>query len=295
MDTLLAKDNLLLSSFDDMNRLCAPLKKHFSVDGFTYLKILPDLSRVHLDTNPGWSNFFYTKAEEYFKHYMTGHFHWDSSYSSILALNDASTPDAIAHGVGEGVLLCKRLPDGSTELAYITHDWAKHQNSKLPLLMSHIDVLETFMDYFRESASDLIEKASQNPIIYPFLKPQTDHSISKLPVQASIREPFLRDLKNLQEKRKSNIEPDNIFVTPKGKLHLGSHYNGATLSIREFQLFKQLILGKKPKHIQEELGIRKSTYDNMLHRIQTKMQCTCKNELFYSSVDSGLVDFLIGE
>lgn len=295
MDTLLAKDNLLLSSFEDMNRLCAPLKKHFSVDSFTYLKILPDLSRVHLDTNPDWSNFFYTKAEEYYKHYMTGHFHWDSSYSPILALNDASTPDAIAHGVGEGVLLCKRLSDGSTELAFITHDWAKHQNTKLPLLMSHIDALESFMDYFRESASDLIDKASQNPIVYPFLKTETNQSISKLPLDTDIREAFLNELNTLQESRKKSAKLEAISLGPNGKLHLGSHYDGATLSIREFQLFKQLILGKKPKHIQEKLGIRKSTYDTMLSRIQTKMQCKNKHELLYSSVNSGLITFLMGK
>lgn len=288
-NAILKKDNILLSSFEDMWQICTPLKKHFHVDNFSYIKIFPDMSRMHLDTNAAWSCYFYEKVEEYYKHHMNGNYHWETGFSPILTLNEASTADAIAHGMGEGIFFSKHLPDGSTELIYISHDWHSHKDSKLQLLLSHIDVLENFIDYFKETAADMITAASNDPITYSFLKPRNNER-KQLPYYASCRDAFYRDLTHLRSKQNLN---SSIHLLDNGKLSLGKHYNGSILSCREHQLMRQLVRGKKPKQIQEELNIKKSTYDSMIKRIQLKMHCHSRNEIIYSTIDSGLIHHLL--
>lgn len=207
----LKKDNILFSCADDINRLCQPLFKHFDIANFTYLQVFPDMSRVHLDSDPCWTETFYTRIEDYSKEYLTESYHWKSGYSPMLVLEDACIPDCMAHDVGEGVVLTNQLPN-ATEIVYFSHSWRKYQDTKLHLLLRNIDLLQLFLKYFREEAKDLINQSAKDPILCPFMQPNESPRVFN--TSGIERDTFIKDLN--QQRNKYGLtrrELDCIYYT----------------------------------------------------------------------------------
>ncbi len=245
----LKKDNLVFSSASDVRSLCAPLFDHFDIGNFTYLKIFPDMSRVHLDTDAAFTEIFYQNIEEYSKAYLTESNHWESGYSSLLALDDSCIKDCIANGVGEGVVLTKRYDD-CTEVVYITHDWEKHRRTKLDLLLRNIDLLQLFLDYFREEARDLISESARDPILCSFMKAE---EIKAFSTNTHAREGFSIELNGLMNKKRLTVREKECI-----------HYTSLDMSAKEVAL---------------QLGISFKTVERHLENAKKKCGCRKKTSL----------------
>jgi DNA-binding CsgD family transcriptional regulator len=246
----LKKDNILFSCADDVNRLCEPLFKYFDIGNFTYLQVFPDMSRVHLDSDPYWTETFYTRIEDYSKGYLTESHHWGTGYSPMLMLEDTCIPDCIAHDAGEGVVLTKQLP-GATEFAYITHSWKKYQESQLQLLLRNIDLLQLFLDYFRKEAKDLIDQSAKDPILCPFMQPREEvQAFQTLDIE---RESFIRDI--------------------------NKRYNKNDLTPRELDCIYYTSLDMTAKETARQLNISPKTVERHLENAKNKFGCRTKAAL----------------
>lgn len=165
-DFVLSKNNLVLSAADDVRQICSPLKQYFDIDTFSYVKIAPDMSRIHLDTNPVWNEFFYRNISNYMNNEeLTEGFHWESGYSTLYATDDPCIPDANQHGMGDGIVISNNI-DGYTELCFFASEF--DDTRKITVLLQNLDLLYNFIYYFREQASKLIEQANKDPIILPY-------------------------------------------------------------------------------------------------------------------------------
>lgn len=243
----LKKGNMVLSSADTVNRLCDPLFRHFDIGNLTYLQVFPDMSRVHLDTDPDWTETFYTRIEDYSKEYLTESHHWETGYSPMLVLEDACIPDCMAHDVGEGVVLTKQLP-GATEIVYITHSWRKYRDTRLHQLLRHVDLLQLFIDYFREAAKDLIEQSAKDPILCPFMQPSEEVRVFQT---ADIeREAFLQDM--------------------------NKRYNKDGLTPRELDCIYYTSLDMTAKEVARQLAISPKTVERHLESAKRKLGCRTK-------------------
>lgn len=196
MDTfILPKNHIVLTSSNEVGQICAPLKRHFGISNFSYLKIYPDMSRIHLDSDPVWSEFFYKHVKQYYDAQLTEGRHWNTGFSPLFALDDACLDDALLHDVGEGIVLSKHH-NGCTELFFLTHRWSHHQCSKLELLLRNIDLIESFTDYFKERANDLITEAEKDPIILPFITQQSCKAMTPFdtPLRSAFKQAITREI-----------------------------------------------------------------------------------------------------
>jgi DNA-binding CsgD family transcriptional regulator len=247
----LKKDNILFSCADDIRQLSDPLFKYFDIGNFTYIKVFPDMSRVLLDTNPGWADAFYQQIEKYNKGHLTQGNHWGSGYSPLLMLGDSCIPDALAHGVGEGVVLTKH-EENCTEIVFITHDWQKYRDTKQHILLRNMDLLESFMGYFREEAKALIHESAKNPIHCPFIKTNEENRVF-----------------------------DNTGVVKKDFLfELNQRSKHSKLSRRELECVYYTSIDMTAKEIARQLSISPKTVERHLENAKIKLGCRNKAALF---------------
>jgi len=90
----------------------------------------------------------------------------------------------------------------------------------------------------------------------------------------------------------NDFTKDLFYVDNQGRLSLGSYYGHSILSKREHELLKWCLKGLKPKDIQAIMGIKKSSYDSIIHRIKHKMGCKTIGDVIYSSIKSGLAQVI---
>ena len=249
-ESILKKNNMAISSADEMHQICSPLKKHFDIENFQYLKIFPDMSRIHLGMNAKWNEFYYAHIERYYKEYLTEGYHWSSGCSPLLALGDACIEDAIAHETGDGVLLTQHN-QGCTEMFFITHKWSQYKSTKVELLMRNIDLIEMFIASFKEKAKDLIALAAKDPIFLPFIK---NNQPMKQPIFSDeLRRAFIMDLNKLENKSK--------------------------LTSREVECIYYTSLNMSAKQVAEKLRISPRTVEHHLDNAKNKIGCSKKSSL----------------
>jgi DNA-binding CsgD family transcriptional regulator len=247
---ILKKDNIMFSSSQDMHQLCQPLFQYFDIGNVMYLKVFPDMSRVHLDTDPHWAAFFYQNIKKYYRDFFVSAYHWESGYSPLLALGGNCVPDALAHGVGEGVVLSKREGD-CTEIVFITHNWQTYRDTKLHLLLRNIDLLQLFFDYFRKEAKDLIDQAAKDPVLCPLVQPSREVQVFQtLDIE---RESFIRDI--------------------------NKRYNKDGLTPRELDCIYYTSLDMTAKEIARQLNVSPKTVERHLENAKSKFGCRTKAAL----------------
>lgn len=249
-DFSLKDTHLTLTSAPLVKQLCNPLKKYFKVDNLSYIKILPDLSRIHLDTNPSWTQFFYRNVQRYYNEYLTEGQHWNSGFSHLFALEDACISDAIEHDVGDGIVISNHC-QGCTELVFITHSWCEYQNTQIGTLMKNVDLLQNFIEYFRAEAAEIIKKASLNPIYLPFI--ETREPVDMPSENDVLRKNFLKELAQLAGK----------FVLTK----------------REEECIYYTSLDMSAKQIADKLSISTRTVENHINNAKSKFGFRKKSSL----------------
>lgn len=249
-DFSLKNDHLTLSTAPLIQQLCTPLKRHFKVANLSYIKIFPDLSRIHLDTNPAWTKFFYQNVQRYYNEYLTEGQHWHSGFSHLFFLEDACINDALEHDVGDGIVISNHV-QGRTELVFITHNWSEYQDSQVDKLMRNIDALQTFIEYFRSEAAELIQKASLSPIVLPFIKAES--SRGTLSENDILRKRFFEELDKLVGK--------------------------STLTKREEECIYYTSVDMSAKQIADKLNISARTVENHINNAKSKFGFRKKSSL----------------
>lgn len=165
-EVVLSNQNPVFSAACEVQQICTPIKEYLGINTFSYVKINPDLSRIHLDTNPIWNEFFYNNVSKYVQQEnLIEASHWHEGYSTLFALKDPCIPDAVQFNVGDGVVIANEIDD-CTELCFFAtdHDITHHQLLKL---LSSIDLLHKFISYFRVKAEKIIKAAEKSPIYLP--------------------------------------------------------------------------------------------------------------------------------
>lgn len=191
MNYQLDKNHWLLTTSNEVKGICSPLQKHFGIETFSYLNIKPDLSRIHLDTNPEWNVFFYRNITRYIKDSLTEANHWRSGMAILHTLNDTKCiRDSTEFDIGNGIVIANHK-NNHTELVYFALDRSAHDSDLLNLINNQ-DLLQNFIAYFRDKAANLIELADKDPIRLPLLKPNAE--IKEFGKNTAIKKAFLADI-----------------------------------------------------------------------------------------------------
>lgn len=78
-----------------------------------------------------------------------------------------------------------------------------------------------------------------------------------------------------------------------GYFDLGKYFDHATLSMREFEVFKKTLMGQTAKQIAHSLCVSPKTVETYVSRIKIKMQCTTRGEIISEAIRSGLYHQLL--
>jgi DNA-binding CsgD family transcriptional regulator len=252
MEIILPKNHILYSSADELKQICAPLRSCFGVETFAYVKIYPDLSRVHLDTNAAWSEFFYKHAYRYHQiNRLTESKHWEPGYSVLYMLDDSECiKDSHEFDIGNGVVIADHV-NGCTELVCFVLSY-RESKSKLVGLLNNIDLLQKFIIYFKNRAVKILENAEKQKIILPFLEFTLEKA--SFSFKDEIRRNFLE-----------TITPSQIIKN--------------NLTQRELECIRYSAKDMSAKQVAKLLHISPRTVEKHLANAKEKLACSKKGSL----------------
>ncbi len=246
---ILPSDHFLLTSKDDINDIIRPLIQFFGIGSFVYQKNALDGSEIRLSNQPEWIQFFFENQlykesvfEQSPQQYEKNRFVW-----AALPQHQPVLEKAREFNIDHGVTFVEPQKDGC-EFFFLGAP--RDQPNVLSLMLSHLDLLETFLGYFRQRAEALIKKAEQHRIIVA--DKYTLNTSAPLPSITFDRGAFL-----------SSLQERSLF------------------SPREQQCIQLLLSGYNFKMIANTLNISYRTIETHFEHIKQKTNCHTKAELIY--------------
>ena len=243
MKIILPKSHALYTKSEEVKQICLPLRRHFEIQHFSYVRIHADLSRSHLTTSPQWSEHFYKHAYQYHQEEEGAIFGpTQEGYLTLSAPSSKqSVSDAAHYDIGHSLVFFKKEEE-HTDLYFmaLSHHTAHHALNYEKLLCNR-DLLNAFTAYFKQVAAPLIQLSSQQKIVLPFLNPLNKET----PVihnDVLIRTAFL-----------NAIQSKLYGFTPKEK-----------------ECLRLLLNGHCPKHIARTMGISPKTLEKHLRALRDK-------------------------
>lgn len=235
MTILLHDQHFALTSSSDIDQLSKPLREFFGITSFVYVQKFASGKEIRLSNQPDWIKYFYQHElyassvfEQPWSSYQRTQLLWSQLTSHQVVLQGART-----FNIDHGLTLVRPQSD-SCEFYFL--GTTPDNSSITSLYFSHLDLIDKFLDYFKEQAGKIIQQAKQQAIILP-PSPQAPPLVS-----AFDREAFLQTL----------------------------HPQRSLLSPREQDCIQLLVKGYSNKMIAQELQLSTRTIETHLDNIKRK-------------------------
>lgn len=252
---------IALALTQDIQEIAKPLNDLLGISGFCYHKIFPDGSEICLSNTKRW-------VEHYHKNYFTlgveySKFITPQNYKSFLwpigDTNGVFTAVRKIWGFTYGI----SLTNGQNE--YFGFAKEGGDISIINTYLNSLDELERFCKFFSERAEKIIQKASQNIILF-----NQDHLV--LYNQTNKQKNFNKELPEWKAEFKKSTPVLNYpnFLKNNKKFKL-TH--------RELDCLRLLIRGYTAKEIAYALGISFRTVETHLENLKSKTGIAHKSKL----------------
>jgi hypothetical protein len=160
---MLDKNHIFLTSHQDIDTICAPLKENFGITSLVYHKNYNDGSEIKLTNQPAWVEHFcqqqYYKISGFEKHpntYQSCHVVW-----SHLSHHQPILQEARKFNIDHGMTFIRKTSDGC-EFYFLGTTPDKYYVTNHCL--NHIDLIQRFFNYFKEKAAPIILRAEQHKL-----------------------------------------------------------------------------------------------------------------------------------
>jgi len=248
----LNSNHFFLTSIQDIKELIAPLKKYFGITTFVYKKNFNDGAEIRLSNNAEYSYSFYKNkfhTESLFEAkpslYTKARVLWDDVYSNTSRAAEHSRN----HDVYHGITFVEPFVDGCEIFAFGV---PVGRVDLMHRYLSHIDLLEKFILYFRESAQPLFRKAEKSKIQIP----------GKFEAAPS-------DL----------LSNENSFFDRSSFLREVCVHSYKIFSAREIQCAELLLQGFTARMISHQLNLSPRTIESYVQNIKQKTNSVSKPDL----------------
>jgi DNA-binding CsgD family transcriptional regulator len=288
LDFMDVKNNIFISSSNDVAQIVKPLKDFMGIEQFSLRRIYSDQSRLYLCSNVEWVEHSFKK--QYLKR---GRFHqlviqqklkyvlWDYWPETDILFSEMLEDFRENFGRGHGLSILKPH-DNYTDVFTFT---AKKSNENINnLYFNNIIHLEKFIDYFVGKFSSVIKKAAGQRMCFSEINKEDLSSSNEGGRQEHLNvDQFYKDIQNnmipLLEKEKKEI----FDVTRKAPFLLA-------LSPRQQECFFYLIRGYTAKQIAQKLGCSPRTIETHMDHIRNKLKCPNKGQLIELAFENGLFE-----
>lgn len=248
-----------MTASEKVEALCMPLKKHFGITSFVFLRIYTNGSEIRLSNQPAWLEHFFKQELYKISNFQA---HPDNFCSGFVLWSDLKDHDAILQearyfNIDHGITLCNKQRD-YVELCFFGTE--RGNAGIIPLYLSHLDLLERFTLYFKDRGKQLIAEAER----YKICLDKNIRKLDQVKEQALIfsqngfdRQAFLQDTVVHQL-----ILPDHVALTK-----------------RELDCIAYLLAGYTAKESAERLFVSKRTIETHWENVKDKLQVATKSEL----------------
>jgi len=274
MSLLLKNDHPALTAHLEICEICKPLFSLFNISFFRYLRVFPDGRRIHLCTNPNWTDHFYNHgfynvawcdAKNLINPRNTQAL-WDEMavrYDNIVGV-DARNHFNIHHGVS---MVCPGVG------YYEVFDFAasKEHAEVNEAYLNNLDIFEHFFFYFRDKANALIMEQQNNTI-----KP------------LDLMERWKTEQNSNNSKNKKFL--DFLEETAIKRYYIGSYGGDTYLTRKEVQCIYWASLGKNSEEIGIIMGCSKKTIEAHVDNIKNKLDCTKMTKIIEIATKTGLLE-----
>lgn len=241
--------SVLLNTTNDILDIAAPIRNHFDIKYFGYIKTYSDSTHLSLSTSAEWMKCFYENFHpngnfhKTMDAYHSGYFLW-SQLPNQLSVNTLHNHFNISHGI----IIIKKYLD-YCEFFGFAADPANH--CILNWYLNNIDLLENFILYFKDKSKHLLQSAESDRLI--------------LPKQARI---------DLSDRNTNSVEEARISFLKETAIK-----NPHGLSNRQFACVYYFAKGMTLKEIAKQLSISPKTVEHYLNFVKTKWKCRSRYEI----------------
>ncbi len=269
--------NFMLETCPNVSQICAPLL-NLNITFFSYTKIYKDGSRIDINNSPIAAKNYY-ENERYMKAVMesdpfaiTDKFLLWSIFPEDKAIKTCRDYFNIDYGI--------TIVDKYEDFCELSHFATTRNNySIVNFYLNNLDILKTFIIYFKDKAQDLIRKFETNKIKIISNENDNKEKENRLYpnlniVSSSLKKEFL-----------NSLEINKFFLI--------NNNNEIYLTKRETECLHWCVLGKSASEIAILLNISPRTVESHLSTVKLKLNCTKQSQLVRSYHRIGIEDFFL--
>jgi DNA-binding CsgD family transcriptional regulator len=272
-DLIVPKDHISITSVNDVNAICAPLFQNTDIDSFGYNRIFSDNSRIILNSNRAFQIYELSEiADKLFTYNISETLMnenqgipYKNISQSCWLVEDVCTHEIFFNlsnkfKLTSGIQLIEKSAD------YYEVFWFDSQKGKniVNFYLNNFDVLEKFILYFKEIATNLIKTNEENKILPPNFDPNYKSFLQQTAQNLSLDRSNLQNLNNILQLRKYPLDYD-------GKK--------TYITARELDCLQHLAQGNSQKEVGHTLHISCRTVENHLENIKRKLGVYTKKQM----------------
>lgn len=254
-EIIIPKESSLISSHKEVRKICDPIFKLFGLNFFRYLRVYKDFSRIHLCTNPEWTENFYAKKFHNVAWFDSTSTTFTKNMEFIWDLKALSEDNSVGiearnnFGFYHGISLVRKSNNYFEVYDFATH--AENENINT-LYMQNIEIFDRFILFFKEKAKNIIFESTQ----------------AKIEIDRNFRNQYL-SIETSIDKQNSLKEFRN--ETKLKRIYLDSYEGDSYLTISETKCIYWSLLGKNSEEIGTILGSSKRTIESHLNNVKSKL------------------------
>jgi len=265
MENTLRK-HILFSGASDVIEICQPLRS-IGIEGFIYMRHYPNGDFIDLSNQVKWSEFFLSRyfAQKYPLNALERHMLLKEGVNLwTLEGDNVIWQEGSQHfGFGNGITLCKTY-NAYKEIVCFYAD--NNDTFMSQFYLNHVDLLITFVKYFKEKAKRLIRTGEQNKLHNP------QFYLSALTKQAK-KQPSIAEKQVANQFLTTIDQQSNLEITSP------QH----DLTVRELDCVQACTEGKSAKEIAEALYISERTVEAHLSNAKKKLNCRNTTQLVFKA------------
>lgn len=256
--------HVTFSSVSTVDALTFAIKK-LGLSYFTFDRTYKDGSHIRLTNAGQWIETYYRKKlydvavfERNPKLFTDGYVFWSE------LKREPVYAEASQHNIDHGLtitqphdLYCDFFHFGTTRDYLISSEF----------LISQIDTLYNFINFFKQQAQQLIQEAENSRFILPI------KSLNHF---------------NLQDISQHNLSTTQFNSQEFSRLYLGEEFDNMYLTPREMEILALLKRAHRPIEIAKQLGLSIRTLETHIKNLKIKFKCTTLFELGYVTGKVGM-------
>lgn len=257
------KNRKIIESCNEVKQVCSPLFDNFKLSYFSYVQIYKERSQIILGSNASWiehyirNDCFNSDMAQTLEGFNAGSYLWKG-----LNGDNRFRIQRESFNIDNGIIIINEFSNFREYINFATTRSDVRANN---FFLNNMDVIDSFIHYFRNKADPLIREIKNECVIVPDDKRTIE----------------ICDDPNLIY----NIDKRNAFFKK-------IHENQKPMTKRETQCLLYLVQGMTAKQMAKKLHLSYRTIEEHIANIKSKLGCKTKAELIKTFYQKNIFSYL---